>query len=53
MDKFPDLPLLDEDAPPRPRRRSEHCQCGDDLPGRCPGPDNCPFSDRNDDDNDQ
>ena len=29
------------------RRRhawSRHCQCGDDLPGYCPGPENCPYA---------
>jgi len=25
--------------------RATRCQCGDDLPGRCPGPQNCPYSD--------
>jgi hypothetical protein len=34
--------------PPEPRRtvRMARCQCGDDdLPGRCPGPAVCPYSD--------
>ncbi len=26
-------------------RRLHTCQCGDDLPGSCPGPMNCPYSD--------
>jgi hypothetical protein len=23
--------------------RATHCQCGDDMPGRCPGPAACPL----------
>lgn len=34
----------DYDLPIRPRRAVTRCQCGDDLPGRCPGPMNCPYS---------
>lgn len=26
-------------------RRPLRCQCGDGLPGVCPGPANCPYSD--------
>lgn len=28
------------------RRRAWHarCQCGDDLPGHCPGPASCPYA---------
>ena len=33
-------------------RRRLGCQCGDDLPGRCPGPMNCPYSDYAPDDED-
>lgn len=40
--------ISDYDGDPAPRKRSQSCQCGDDLPGRCPGPDNCPYSDRHD-----
>lgn len=29
----------------RALRRSHTCQCGNDLPGHCPGPMNCPYSD--------
>lgn len=29
----------------RERRSYGRCQCGDDLPGRCPGPQNCPQAD--------
>jgi hypothetical protein len=29
----------------RARSRATRCQCGDDLPGRCPGPASCPYSD--------
>ncbi|MGU9981499.1 hypothetical protein ACJ4V0_15800 [Phreatobacter sp. HK31-P] len=25
--------------------RSRVCQCGPDMPGRCPGPRSCPYSD--------
>jgi hypothetical protein len=39
----------DGDHDPAPRRRSHACQCGDDLPGRCPGPANCPYADNGDD----
>jgi hypothetical protein len=28
----------------RARSRATRCQCGDDLPGRCPGPAACPYS---------
>lgn len=24
--------------------RATRCQCGDDLPGTCPGPANCPYN---------
>ena len=34
----------------RNERRSHKCQCGDDLPGHCPGPVSCPYSDFNNDD---
>ena len=33
----------------RVRRRATRCQCGDDLPGFCTGPANCPYSDFNKD----
>ena len=26
------------------RRMNRRCQCGDDLPGHCPGPDACPYA---------
>lgn len=26
------------------RRRHDRCECGDDLPGTCPGVRNCPYS---------
>jgi hypothetical protein len=36
----------------RGRRRHWHvrtrCLCGDDLPGTCPGPEQCPYSGVND-----
>jgi hypothetical protein len=33
----------------RAMRRAHVCQCGDDLPGHCPGPAACPYSDFNTD----
>lgn len=30
-------------------RRRTRCVCGDDLPGHCPGPESCPYSGYNDD----
>lgn len=36
----------------RAARRGHACQCGDDLPGTCPGPRNCPYSDFEADDDD-
>ncbi len=32
----------------RARNRATRCQCGNDLPGHCPGPMFCPYSDFND-----
>lgn len=29
----------------RERRRASRCQCGDEVPGCCPGPAYCPNSD--------
>lgn len=26
------------------RRMNRRCECGDDLPGHCPGPDACPYA---------
>lgn len=36
------------------RRRMNHyrCECGSDLPGQCPGPAQCPYSDMNTQDED-
>jgi hypothetical protein len=31
--------MLDWHEPPR----RDRCECGDDMPGRCPGPANCPM----------
>jgi hypothetical protein len=31
----------------RARNRATRCQCGSDLPGTCPGPTSCPYSDFN------
>ena len=28
----------------RRQRWLRKCQCGDDLPGYCPGPENCPYA---------
>jgi hypothetical protein len=32
------------------KRRRRGCECGTDLPGRCPGPENCPYASHPDDD---
>lgn len=32
----------------RARSWATHCQCGDDMPGSCPGPANCPMCERDD-----
>ena len=46
LDRDEDDELRREDADARrARRRATACQCGDDLPGFCPGPQNCPYSD--------
>lgn len=37
----------------RARHRASHCQCGNDLPGHCPGPASCPYSDFNQADDDE
>lgn len=36
-------------AEERANRRRRSCQCGDDLPGRCPGVDQCPYADHGED----
>lgn len=28
----------------RALNRATRCQCGNDMPGRCPGPSNCPYN---------
>lgn len=35
-----------------PARSYRGCQCGPDLPGRCPGPDNCPLCEEDHDETD-
>lgn len=35
-----------ERAQERHRRNANRCQCRGDMPGRCPGPENCPCVDR-------
>lgn len=46
MPRYSDIDDLDElraqDRWER-RRRSQACQCGNDMPGHCPGPANCPM----------
>lgn len=37
----------------RARARASRCQCGDNLPGYCPGPMSCPYSDFNDGDGEE
>jgi hypothetical protein len=44
------MEYAEEIAEERAARRGRRCQCGDDLPGHCPGPRNCPYSDFNQDD---
>lgn len=56
------MPVCDDDrhdemrreavAHRRALRRAHVCQCGDDLPGHCPGPASCPYSDFNSNDED-
>lgn len=36
------------DWAPEPRA-SDRCQCGGDMPGRCPGPHACPMCQEDDD----
>ena len=44
-DRYDDLrDALEERARSR-RGALGACRCGNDLPGRCPGPDNCPMCD--------
>jgi hypothetical protein len=46
MDSMNDYDRLSDardNCDPEPRRHSQACQCGTDMPGRCPGPDNCPM----------
>ncbi|MDE2239052.1 MAG: hypothetical protein KGJ73_03885 [Rhodospirillales bacterium] len=33
-----------EDAEEMRRLRKDACQCGGDMPGRCPGPEACPLA---------
>jgi hypothetical protein len=33
----------DQDYRPRARAAYNECQCGGDMPGRCPGPEFCPM----------
>ena len=42
--RYGDADAQREDYEARRRRRSQRCQCGDDLPGRCPGPASCPYA---------
>ena len=49
MDDLPDEPPERDEDEPR-RRRSRGCRCGGDMPGRCPGPENCPMCQDDDDD---
>lgn len=37
-----------EAAARRHRYERGDCQCGGDMPGRCPGPELCPMADRED-----
>jgi hypothetical protein len=41
-DRFDAIELAEfEDE--RRARNADRCQCGGDMPGRCPGPANCPM----------
>lgn len=33
----------------RARSQARGCRCGNDMPGRCPGPENCPALETDDD----
>lgn len=35
---------LTDDAPSRPPKPDNRCQCGTDLPGTCPGVNQCPHA---------
>jgi hypothetical protein len=39
------MEYAEELAEARAAKRAHRCQCGDDLPGHCPGPASCPYSD--------
>lgn len=44
-DDYPDFDREEAAAEARwQRRRNRGCQCGPDLPGTCPGVENCPNS---------
>lgn len=47
--RIPDMDEREEAHEQRHRRRSmmSRCQCagGEEMPGRCPGPENCPMVD--------
>lgn len=49
MHSFLDPLDMDYDPPQQIRRRIERCQCGDDLPGTCPGVAHCPYACTDDD----
>ena len=40
---FTDQEIAYERALERRRKTRHRCECGDDLPGFCPGPDACPM----------
>lgn len=37
----------------RRAKRAQACQCGGDMPGRCPGPANCPMCQNEDETEDE
>lgn len=43
MTREPDAGDLADWAADRDARRATRCQCGGDMPGRCPGPAFCPM----------
>ena len=43
MDEDREYEAREARADAREDRAASRCQCGDDMPGRCPGPANCPM----------
>ena len=43
MDEDREYEAREARADAREDRAASRCQCGDDMPGHCPGPANCPM----------